>query len=228
MGALNAGIPFTLIGVSELTLPASYASVLNATMPLFSVVLARQYLHHAVTGRQVVGLATGVLGVAVVVGAAPFPLSPAVLGAVAASTVAAASYACAAVFVRRRMAGVAPLDLTVGQQVTAAAWLLPLAAFALPTARFPAIAVEAVVAIALISTVFANIVYFHLLQRVGPTSASTVTFLMPVFGVVWGNLLLSEPIGLGLVGGFALVLLGVALVTATSPPPPFVRRTATP
>lgn len=213
VGGFNAALPFALIGASELVLPASYASVLNATMPLFSVALAARFLAQRVTALQTVGVAVGILGVAIVVEAAPFPLTLPVLLAVAASTSAAASYAIAAVYIRARMPRVASLDLTVGQQVAAALWLLPLAAVNLPGARFPAVAIGAAITIALLCTVLAYLVYFNLLQRVGATHASTVTFVTPVFGVLWGNLLLGEPVGWGLLAGFGLVLVGVGLVT---------------
>lgn len=213
VGALNAAVPFALIGFSELTLPASYASVLNATMPLFSAALAAEFLAQPIRVRHAIGLAAGVVGVGIVVGAAPFPLTPSIALAVAASVAAAASYALAAIYIRVRLPRAASLDLNVGQQLTATAWLLPLALLDLPSARYPAEAIGSVVAIALICTVLAYLAYFHLLQRVGPTHASTVTFLMPVFGVVWGNLLLAEPVHASLLVGFAAVLLGVALVT---------------
>jgi drug/metabolite transporter (DMT)-like permease len=213
LGALNAGIPFTLIAVGELTLPASFASVLNATAPLFSALLAVPLLGQTIGARQSGGIALGLLGVVIVVGAAPFALSTAVLVATALTLVAAFSYGLGAVYVRRRMRGVDPTDLSVGFLLTSIVLVAPFAAVELPSARFTLLGVEAVLGIALLSSALAYLIYFRLLQSAGPTSALSVTFLMPIFGVIWGFLLLGEALGIGLILGIGVILVGVGLVT---------------
>jgi drug/metabolite transporter (DMT)-like permease len=214
LGALNAAIPFTLIAFGELTLPASFASVLNATAPLFSSLLGVPLLGQPISGRQSSGIAAGILGVAVAVGAAPFALSFTVVLAVAVTLIAAFSYGLGAIFVQRRLRAVRPTDLALGLQVASAALVAPFAAVEIPVARFTLPGVEAVLGIALLSTALAYVIYFHILQSSGPTQALTVTFLMPIFGVVWGFLLLGEALGVGLLAGIAAILVGVGLVTS--------------
>jgi len=213
LGALNGAIPFTLIAIAELTLPASFASVLNSTAPLFSAVLGIPLLGQRIGARQGAGIALGIGGVLVLVGAAPFTLTAVVIASAIASLLAAFAYGLAAIYVRRRLPGERPLDLSVGQQLTAALWLLPFAVVELPGAHPTEPALVSVLGIALVSTALAYAIYFRILQSTGPTEALTVTFLIPIFGVLWGFLLLREPLGLGLLAGVALILAGVALAT---------------
>jgi drug/metabolite transporter (DMT)-like permease len=213
LGALNAAIPFTLIAIAELTLPASFASVLNSTAPLFSALLGIPLLGQWIGARQGAGIVLGIAGVVVLVGAAPFALTPVVIASALASLSAAFAYALAAIYVRRSLAGEDPLDLSVGQQLAGALLLIPFAAYEVPSAHFTSAALESVLGIALLSTALAYVIYFRILQSAGPTEALTVTFLIPIFGVLWGYLLLHEPLGIGLVAGVVLILAGVALAT---------------
>ncbi len=218
LGATNAAIPFGLIATAELTLPASFASILNSTAPLFSALLGIPLLGQAVGGRQGVGIAFGIVGVIVLVGAAPFALTPLVVGSACASLVAALSYGYAAIYVRRRLPNEDPLHLALGQQLSCALLVAPFAAVEVPSARFSPPAIESVLGIALVSTALAYVIYFRILQSTGPTEALAVTFLIPIFGVFWGWALLGEPLGLGLVVAVALILAGVALTTARRRP----------
>jgi len=226
LGGVNAAIPFTLIAVAELTLPASFASVLNSTAPLFSALLGIPLLGQRIGARQGGGIVLGIGGVVVLVGAAPFALTPLVIASACASLLAAFSYGFAAIYVRRRLPNEDPIHLTVGQQLAGALLLLPLAGAELPGAHFSTPALVSVLGIALISTALAYVIYFRILQSTGPTEALTVTFLIPIFGVIWGYALLREPLGLGLIAGVALILAGVGLATArrTSVAPPSRER----
>jgi drug/metabolite transporter (DMT)-like permease len=213
LGAINAALPFTLIAIAELTLPASFASVLNATAPVFSTLLAVPLLGERLRLRPALGVIVGIVGVVVLVGAAPFPLTPVLVVSAMASLIAAFSYGLAAIYVRRALKGESPLDLTLGQQLSASLLLIPFALYELPTARFTPGAIGSVVGIAALSTALGYVIYFRILQVAGPTQALTVTFLIPVFGILWGSLLLGESIGLGLVLGAAIILVSIALVT---------------
>jgi len=223
LGAVNAAIPFTLIAFSELELPASYAALLNSTAPIFSTVIAVSFLSAYLSRRTALGLLLGIVGVATAVGVAPFPLTTAILFAVALALAAACSYGFAALYLHREFRDTPPITISIGQQLAAGALLLPFALVELPNARFTWLAVGAMLGLALLSTVIAYLLYFHILQAAGPTQALTVTFLMPIFGVLWGHLLLGEPIGVGTVVGLALILIGVQLVVGfgrddTKPP----------
>jgi drug/metabolite transporter (DMT)-like permease len=217
MGFVNAALPFALIAVSELVLDASYSAILNATTPVFSALGAAAWMGTPLTARVSGGIAIGMVGVVVAVGGAPFVLSPLVLGAAALSILASISYGFGAIYAHRHVSHVSPVTASLGQSSAAAVLLLPFALVETPTARWTTPGVVSLLGLALLSTFFAYLLYFRVLQSAGPTQTITVTFLIPIFGVVWGHLLLGEPIGTGTVVGLAIVLVGIALITGYRP-----------
>jgi drug/metabolite transporter (DMT)-like permease len=213
VGATNSAIPFTLIAAAEIELTASLAAILNSTTALFVAVVAAVWIGESMTVKKVMGLLLGFAGVVVLVGWDPVPLNGAVLLAVGAMLAASLSYAVGGVYVKRTFAGVSPLAMTIGQQGAAAVILLPLAAVSLPGEAPPLPAALSALALALLCTAVAYLLYFRLIENVGPTKTLAVTFLIPVFGLLFGVVLLDEPVGLGTLVGFAIISLGVALVT---------------
>ncbi len=213
IGTLNAAIPFSLIAAAEINLTASLAAILNSTTVLFTAVVAAVWTGDALSARKVVGVVFGIVGVAVLVGWDPIALSRVVLLSVGAMLAASLSYALGAVYAKRTFAGTPPLVMAIGQPAAAAMLLLPLAAVSLPDER-PSVAVTlSVLGLALLSTAAAYMLYFRLIESVGPTSTVTVTLLVPVFGLLFGVLLLDEPFGLGTLAGLGIILSSVALVT---------------
>jgi len=213
LGAVNVAIPFALIGVATTELPASLAAILNATAPLGSAVIAAAFLGAPLRGRQWTGLVLALAGVALVVGLAPLELDVAALIAVAASVLAALSYAVAGHLARARFAGVPPMTMSIGQLVGATILLTPLLAVVPPDAAPSGAELVQLAVLGLACTAVAYLIYFRLIAEVGATSAITVTYLVPVFGVLWGALLRDEQITVGILAGAALVLAGVLLVT---------------
>ncbi len=116
LGGLNAAAPFTLIAASQLNLTASLAAILDSTTPLFAAMVAAAWIGEALTVRKAVGLFLGVLGVAVLVGLDPVPLSGIVLLSVGASLLAALCYALGGVYAKRAFLSVPPLGMGIGQQ----------------------------------------------------------------------------------------------------------------
>lgn len=213
LGTLSAAVPFTLIAFAELRLTASLAAILNATTPLFALLLAAVRLREPLTGRRLTGVLLGVAGVAVLVGLGPLHLDAALFVAVAASLLAAVLYAVGGVYARTRFPSTRPITLATGQQLAAAAVLLPLTLL-LPPARTPSPAVgAAVLALALGCTSLGFALFYRLVARLGPTGALSVTFLVPVFGVLWGALFLDEQVTASTGAGLLVVLTSVALVT---------------
>jgi drug/metabolite transporter (DMT)-like permease len=212
LGALNAAIPFSLIGAAELNLTASLAAILNSTTVLFAAVVAAAWAGEALTTRKVLGLASGIVGVVVLVGWTPIALNGVVLVSVGGMLFASFSYALAGTYAKRTFAGAPPLALAIGQQAAAATLLLPLAAVSLPE-RMPSLTVSfSVLALALFCTAVAYLLYFRLITNVGPTKTLTVTYLVPVFGLVFGVLFLGEPVGVGTLVGLGIILSSVTLV----------------
>lgn len=213
IGALNSALPFTLIAAAELHLPASLAATLNATTPLFGALVASVWLAERLSASRLLGLGLGFSGVAALVGLGPLPLTPLVGWSVGASLLAALSYGVAAVYTRLAAKGVSPLALALYSQLSAALLLLPAVPFAWPRVWPGAPVVFSVLALALLCTALAYLLYFGLIARVGAVRATTVTYLAPAFGIVWGDLFLHERLGAGSLFGFALILASVALVS---------------
>ncbi|MCI4351861.1 MAG: DMT family transporter [Thermoplasmata archaeon] len=227
LGLINAAIPFTFIAIAELVIDASYAAILNATTPVFSALAAAVWLARPLTGRVLGGIAIGIAGVAIAVGGGPLLLTPLLVVAILLCAGGAASYGVGGTYAHRHVSDVAPVTASLGQTLAATAILLPFALVEVPGARWTVPGGFSLLGLAVLSTFFAYLLYFHILQRVGPTQTLTVTFLIPIFGVGWGHALLGEPIGFGTVVGLAIVLLGIALVTGYQPRNP-LRRTPDP
>jgi len=219
LGTVNAALPFTLLAAAELEIEASLAAVLNAMAPLCGALVAAIWLGQPVTRAAKAGLVLGVVGVALVVGLAPFTVDLEFVLAVLACLAAAFAYGVGANLVRARFAGEPPLAIAIGQQLAAAVVLLPLVP-AVPLREAPGtVDVACVLALALGSTGIAYLLYFRLLAELGATGGMTVIFVVPVFGVLWGALFLDEAIHLGTVAGGAVILLSVWLITRTPPGP---------
>jgi len=213
IGTLNAAIPFSLIATSEIHLTASLGAILNSTTVLFTAVVAAVWADETLTPRKLVGVLLGILGVVALVGWDPVPLSGAVLLSVGAMLAASLSYGMAAVYIKRTFKGVPPVAMAIGQLTGASAVLLPLAIFSLPQEPPAATVTGSVLGLALLSTAVAYLLYFRLIENVGPTSTVTVTLLVPVFGLFFGVVLLGEPFGLGTLIGLGIILSSVVLVT---------------
>jgi drug/metabolite transporter (DMT)-like permease len=222
VGLTFSAIPFSLLAFATLTLPASFASVLMATTPLFTALVGAVWLRQGLSLPVAAGLGIGFGAVALIVGGTPLDLGPAALVAVAAGLAASFSYAVAGTFVRRRLGSVGGAELATGQLLAAAVILLPVAILSGPPAMPSPDALESVVAMALISTAIAWPAYFRIARRTNPTAASASTFIVPMFGMLWGSVILGESIGVELIGGFGLVLVSLVLVLRL--PLPSARR----
>ncbi len=216
IGLLNSAVPFVLIGTAELNLTAGYAAILNATAPLFGAIVAAVWLKEALTPKKLIGLGLGMVGVAVVVGLNPLTLSGLIILSIAASIGAAAFYGFSSVYIKVKGKGIRPFALATCSLLAAAIWLLPFTPFALPQSSPNLNAILAVLALALLSTALAYLLFFGLIESAGPTKTLTVTFLAPVFGIIWGVIFLSEALTLGTIIGFGIILSGTALITGFS------------
>ncbi|MFB2770964.1 DMT family transporter [Pelatocladus sp. BLCC-F211] len=137
--------------------------------------------------------------------------TPTFVVAVLAGLSAALMYAIAAPYIKKKLAGVPSLVITTGSQLGAAFLLLPALPFTVPQQTPPVNVVISVIALALLSTAFAYILYFRLIQNVGSTKALTVTYLIPLFAMFWGAIALKEAITMSMIVGCSLVLLGTGI-----------------
>ena len=212
LGLSNVALPFTLIAFAEVHLTAGLASLLNAATPLATALVAAVWLRHRLTRRRSIGIAIGFVGVAALVGWSPFTVSPGTVVAAAASIGATFGYALGLTYSRRRFPGSPPMIVAFGQLAGATLILAPGAVLSLPGSLPAPAPLAAVAALGLLCTAVGWPILFRLVAAIGPTASSTVTFLVPAFGVVWGSLFLAEPLAPGTLLGAALVVVSVVIV----------------
>ncbi len=216
VGFFNSAVPFTLFGFAAHALPASYLAIINATSPLFGALVARLWFDEPLDARRATGIAVGLFGVAVLVGLGPVAVDATTVVAAGAAIVAAASYGLAGNvtrwFAKRAKAPVAPASMATGSQLAAAVLLLPLLPLG-PVPNWPGPSlVAATLILAIACTSIAYLLYFRLIDDVGATRALTVTFLIPVFAIAWGWLVLGERPTIRMAVGAVLVGVAMALV----------------
>ena len=217
LGFLNAAVPFSLISAAEIHLTASLAAILNSTTVMFTAIVAAVWMGDALTARKAIGIVLGIVGVSVLVGWDPLPLNGAVLFAVAAMLLASLSYALGATYAKRSFSGIAPLGMAICQLSGAVVLLLPMAVVSVPERAPSTVVTFSMLGLAFLSTALAYLIYFRLIENVGPTSTLTVTLLVPVFGLLFGVLLLEEPFGPGTLAGLGIILTSVVLITGFAP-----------
>ncbi|CAD6559788.1 putative cystine transporter YijE [Paraburkholderia hiiakae] len=224
VGILNSAAPFCLFAWAELTLSAGVTSVINATTPLWGAVVAYVWLKDRLSRLRVVGLAIGFAGVLalvwdqVVTHAGDGASSTSAALAALAALVAAALYGVAASYTKRHLTGVDPLTVAAGTMTGATLVLAPIALVTWPAAPISMHAWGAVLCLGVACTGVAYLLFFRLIAAVGPARAITVTFVIPIFGILWGALFLGERVSTGMVEACAAILVGTALATG------FVKR----
>ncbi len=212
MGLLNNAVPFSLIVWGQTHIASGLAAILNATTPLFTVVAAHVFTSdERMTGNRLAGVLTGLAGVAMMVGPTVLDGIGTDLLAQVAVLGAALSYAFAGIFGRRfQRMGIPPITTAAGQGTASTILLLPVALVAdRPWALPPpgASVWGAVVGIAVLSTALAYVLYFRILATAGATNLLLVTFLVPVWSILLGALVLGERLapqhglGMALIGG---------------------------
>ena len=207
IGAVNCVAPFLLWGYAALELSVGLLAVLNATSPMWGALLSAIVLHDRLSSRRVAGLVVGVIGVAVVSGA---ETSERWL-AIAAGLAAAFCYGLTGVVLRKWARDTSARGMAAGTLLMGGLLLAPVLAVAPPP--WPAVnVVLAMLALALVCSSLGYILYFRLIADIGPAGALTVTYLIPIFGVVWGWLFLREPFSAAMIIGALVVIAGTVLV----------------
>jgi drug/metabolite transporter (DMT)-like permease len=217
LALLNNALPFTLFGWGQTHIASGLASILNATTPIWGVVVAHFLTHdERMTPRKIAGVLLGFGGVALMIG--PSLLSSLGTSGLAqlACVTASLSYALAAVWARRfRKLGVSPLSVTTGQLTAGALIMLPMSLLVDHpwTHAFPPLSAwGAITALALFCTAFGYVLYFRLIETSGATNALLVTLLVPPVAIVLGALFLSETLAPQDFIGLGLIALGLAAI----------------
>lgn len=228
LGVINSGLPFVLYALAAHSLPAGYSAILNATTPLMGVLMGALLFGERITLMRLAGVLAGLAGVAVLARAGPVALTQEVLLGMSACLLATACYALAGFLTRQWLGAHDGLDsrvLAFGSQWGAVLALLPGLTWQLwhePAAwtswrHAPALVWWALLALGLLCTAFAYLLYFRLLADIGPVKTLTVTFLIPVFSLAWAWMLLGEKPAVAQAMGAALIGLALCLVLKPAP-----------
>ncbi|MBI2306071.1 MAG: DMT family transporter [Rhodocyclales bacterium] len=226
LGLFNSALPFLLFAHAALTVSASLLAILNATAPLWGALLGAVVTRTQLSAKAACGLLLGVAGVAVLAGieAAALPAGGGL--AIAAALGAALCYGIATTYARTTTA-VDAFANAHGSMWAATVWVAPALLFApLPPALPGVPVIAAIVALGVVCSGIAYLLYFRLIAEIGATPTLAVTFLIPAFGVLWGHLFLDEAVGWHTLAGAMLVLAGTALTTGFSLRAVFPQRPA--
>jgi drug/metabolite transporter (DMT)-like permease len=211
IGCINTAIPFLLFAFAALYLPAGFSSLLNAMTPLFGTLITGLWLREKLTLSQFIGLSVGFAGVTILVGWTELPVTNNFIWAVVAGLSAAFLYAVGASYAQKKLSGVNSIVVATESLLSATICLLPITPWFLPDA-FPSMTVIwMTIALGLFSTALAYVMYFHLLSNIGVSKSLTVAYLVPLFAMFWGTLILDEPITQSMVFGCGLILSGTAI-----------------
>ncbi|MBT0586282.1 DMT family transporter [Alteromonas oceanisediminis] len=210
IGVVNTAVPFALFNYSSLHLEAGYNSILNATAPMFGALIAFIWLSDRLERSAIFGLLIGFFGV-VQLSWAKVSGSGISFLPIATALMATCCYGIAASYMKRYMQGVKPLAIAAGSQLFASVFLLPAALWTWPVHMPGNSAWFQAIALAVVCTGVAYILYFDLIATEGPSKAITVAYLVPLFGVIWGGIFLHERLSVPVYIGGACILIGVAL-----------------
>ena len=209
ISAVNTAVPFSLFAWAAQRAPAGIAAITNATAVLFTALVAFVFYREHISKRRALGLVAGFVGVVVL--ASGKTAGASVWSAALAGTFAGFLYGVGANLIRRQLAGIPPGAVAAGTLVSASLLLAPFALVSWPSTPVPLHSWVSAVLLGVLCTGIAYFIYFRLIYRVGAARAVTVTYLVPLFGVVWAWIVLGEPLTLSMAIAGALILGGVAL-----------------
>lgn len=225
LGFFNSALPFLLYAYAARTLSASVMAVLNATAPIWGAVIGAVWQRQMVSVRVALGLVMGTGGVALLVGFDHASSREGAGLAIAAALFAAFNYGIASTYAKSARA-VEPFANAHGSMWAASLLTIP-ALFFFPQPGQATVGIMgAALALGVVCSGVAYLLYYRLIRDVGPTSALTVTFLSPLFGILLGTVFLGETVGWYTIVGSAIVIVGTALVTGFKPDFAWLRKTA--
>ena len=207
---LEINIPWLLLGHAETRLNSSTAGLLLAVVPLFAALIVTKLGHESLEPRRLLGLGIGFAGVALLVG---MDIHFSDLPAVAATMVVALCYAIGPIVVDRKLKDVPAIGVVTASLIVATLLYAPFAPMVWPE-HIPASAAWSVVGLGVLCTATAFLVFFALIAEAGPARATVITYVNPAVAIVLGAVVLSEPLTLGMVIGFPLVIVGSVLGTS--------------
>ncbi len=214
VGLIASGIPFICFAVGALWLPASLLSIINAATPLFGAVFAAIWLDEAFDLRRGLGVALGITGVTLANKLGNVALTPTTVIAIIITLIAPLCYALAGIYIKLKASHLPAQGNAAFSQLFVAPVLLLGLPLAPPTAWPTLTQAGALLTLALVCSGLAYFLFYRLMADIGPTRVTTITFVIPIFGMLWGALLLGETITSGMIAGCAIMIAGTGLVIA--------------
>lgn len=212
----NMSLPFCLLAYATLSIGAGFASIINATVPFFTAALAFSLWRRTLSAMALFGMFIGFLGVVLLMLDYSGPISPEVsFWAITAALLASLFYGLAINIMAQYLPSVSGVAVTTGSLMFSSVTLAPFALWYLPEPMPTGSVWFSVLALGIVCTGFAFVLFYRLIARIGPNLAVTNTFLIPLFSLFWGNLFLAEEVTLFMLFACTLVLTGVGLTTGS-------------
>ena len=212
LGSINSAVPFVCFSFAAINLPSGYLSVINSFVPVWSLFFSYIFLGDKIKFGVFVNLLIGVIGVMIFVGFGPIVLHWDSLTAILFALIATLCYAISGVLTRKYCVGVPSLSLSIYCLGFASILLLPSFFLDLPEVRPSSQSWVAIIILGVLCSGVALLLYFKLIKSVGPIKTTTVTFLVPAFGTMWGTIFLDEVFTSAMGIGIMLILISSAMV----------------
>lgn len=207
----NNVLPFICFAFAAASLPAGYLSIINGTVPMWTALFAAWLLREPLGGRRLIGFAVGLAGVALIVRLGPVALDARIVLAALVGLLGAASWGWGGVMIKQYTGDIPAIALAAGS-ITFSALLLSPAWVEAPNATWSLGAAAAAIALGVVCSGVAYLAFFTLVRDIGPSRTLSVTFLIPVLGVLWGWLFLDEAVTASMIVGGVMVVAALGLV----------------
>lgn len=215
VGIVNSAIPFFMYAYAALFIPASLSVIINSFAPMFGAVFSALFLIERMTLQKIAGLLLGTLGVTVISTLSTAGSGKEAVLAIGACVIATICYGISGVYIKLKATHIEPKAMAAGSQLFAGLFLMPFAVFYPIAPAVTAYDILVLVVFAVVCSALAYLIYYGLMREVGPVKTLMVTYIMPVFGVLWGSLLLGEEITPAILLGGSIILIGTFLVSST-------------
>ena len=206
LGIFSNAFPFTMFSYASLGATSNMLGILNGTTAFMTMVVAYFWLKESITPKQIFGIILGFLGILVLVNPAN---GSATLGASGFALVGALSYSFSGVYIQKYQLNANKFVLIGWAMIFGGLFLIPLSFFNLPDQMPDNNAIAALLWLGIVSTGIAYLGYIRLIEQIGAVRTSTVTYLLPVFSIIWGSIFLQEKITWIIFGGFIFVMIGM-------------------
>jgi len=218
IGWLASGLPFLCFAFGALRLPASLLSIINACTPLFTAIFAAIWLGEAFGPKRIAGMMLGIGGVSLANGFGNVELTPLNLFSIGVTLLGPMFYGLSGIYIKRCASQLSPQGNAAWSQLSVAPFVFLLTPLSPPTAWPQPGQWAALAVLAILCSGVAYVLFYRLLADIGPTRAATITFVIPIFGMLWGALFLGEQITAGMLTGCGIMISGTWLVVGPGRP----------